>query len=143
MNTRQIQNQRLSTETTQAFERTPTSNHEQYSSMCNSQHNAAMHCFLLSIWLGAKNSLIFFFKYFIPVLFTNDTTQNKSGLTKKKTPAWYPQVTWFNFSRFMLCIDWCTDSLVRRKSFPINKNLFQEIYTNWLELVVLFQYTQK
>ena len=55
----------------------------------------------------------------------------------------YTQVTWFKFSWFMLCKDWCTDSLARRKTFPIDKNLFQEIYTNWLELVVLFQYIQK
>ena len=92
--------------------------------------------------LGQK--IVLYFSLNILSLYYLQMIQHKMNQDRpKQRPAWYKQVAWFNFSWLMLCIDWCMDSLAKRKSFPINKNLFQEIYTNWLELVVLFQYTQK
>lgn len=108
--------------------------------MCNSN---IMYFFVYSILvcdMGAKTHLRFYFFLFFPILFTKMIQHKSIGQTKTQQST---QVTWSNYSWFMLCIDWCTDCMARSRGFPIHKSLFQEIDTDWFELVVLFQYKWK
>jgi len=137
MNIWQIQNHRVASQGAHTLIQT---------SMCNSN---IMYFFLYSILAsdmgggGKCVSEILLFLLFPYIIYKWYMQHKSTRANKNPKPRQSTQVTWFNCSWFMLCIDWCTDCVARSRGFPIHKSLFQEIDTDWFELVVLFQYKWK